>query len=178
MLNKLEIMFNRFADILGYITASLMILMMLNVFYDVIMRYFFRTGNIAFQEMEWHLFSVVFLVGIAYALKEDGHVRVDVVYDNLSHRKKAVINIAGSVVFLIPFSLLIATQSVPFVMEAYNTGEISGDPGGLTHRWIIKSFIPVSFVLLIITTAGFIIKNINLYRGEKKYLSDDTEVGR
>lgn len=171
---KLEKIFDAFADYIGKITAFVMIIMLLNVFYDVIMRYFFKSGSIALQELEWHLFSVLFLLGISYSLKEDGHVRVDVIYDGLSTRKKAVINIVGSIIFLIPFSLLIAFGSMEFVMEAYQTGEISGDPGGLTHRWIIKALLPFSFFILVIVTIGSVIKNINRYiSAENKVINLD-----
>jgi TRAP-type mannitol/chloroaromatic compound transport system permease small subunit len=100
MLLKLEKGFDRFADIIGYITAFTMVLMILNVFYDVIMRYFFKSGSIAMQEMEWHLFSVIILLGISYTLKEDGHVRVDLIYDRLNDKKKAMINMVGVVLFV------------------------------------------------------------------------------
>jgi TRAP-type mannitol/chloroaromatic compound transport system permease small subunit len=165
MLVKIEAFFDRFADVLGHLTAFLLVAMLVNVFYDVIMRYLFKTGSIAMQEAEWHLFSLLFLIGISYALLKDGHVRVDIIYDNLNPKKKAIINIIGSLIFLIPFSLLIASGSIGFVMEAFNTGEISGDPGGLTHRWIIKAAIPFSFFLLVFVTFGSIVKNINIYRG-------------
>ncbi|WP_174377773.1 TRAP transporter small permease subunit [Sulfurospirillum arcachonense] len=165
MLLKLERAFDKFADFIGNITGILMVLMMINVFFDVIMRYFFNTGSIGMQEMEWHLFSIVFLLGVSYSLKEDGHVRVDVIYDNLNYKKKAIINIVGTFIFLIPFALLIGFGSLEFVQESFQTAEISGDPGGLTHRWIIKSFVPASMVLLCIVAVGFIIKNINMYLG-------------
>lgn len=165
MLVKIERFFDKAADMLGNLTGILMVVMMLNVFYDVVARYFFNTGSIAMQEMEWHLFSVVILLGTAYTLKEDGHVRVDVIYDTLSVKKKAVINIVGTIFFLIPFALLILFDSLAFVQEAYQSGEISGDPGGLTHRWIIKAFVPISMGLLVFTAVGFIVKNINLFRG-------------
>lgn len=164
MLLKLEKIFDSFADWIGNVCGVLMLLMVLNVFYDVIMRYFFKTSSIAFQELEWHIFSAMFLLGVSYALKNEGHVRVDIIYDNLPVKKKSIINIVGTAFFLIPFSLLIASGSMPFVMEAYHTHEISGDPGGLHYRWIIKSLVPISFVLLIITSVGYIIKNINNYR--------------
>ncbi len=164
MLIKLERFLDRIFDYVGYISAVLMILMMVNVFYDVIMRYFFRTSSIALQESEWHLFSMVFLLGIGYALKEDGHVRVDVIYDSLHFKKKAVVNILGTTVFLIPFSFLIAFGSTDFVLEAYQTHEVSGDPGGLPYRWLIKALIPFSFYLLVLSSVGFIIRNINLFR--------------
>ncbi len=143
-------------------------LMMINVFYDVILRYFFKTGSIAMQEMEWHLFSLVFLLGISYTLKEDGHVRVDVLYDKMNGCKKALINILGTIFFLFPISLLIAFGSFDFVHEAYITDEISGDPGGLTHRWIIKSLVPLAFFMTVISGIGYIIKNINALRKHKE----------
>ncbi len=165
MLLKIERFFNKFADIIGTITATAMVLMILNVFYDVVMRYFFKSGSIAMQEMEWHLFSVIILLGISYTLKEDGHVRVDLVYDRLSSRKKAMINMVGSIAFILPIAILVFLSSVGPVLEAIDTMEGSGDPGGLPYRWIVKSLIPLSFFLLIITTVGFFIRNLNVYKG-------------
>jgi TRAP-type mannitol/chloroaromatic compound transport system permease small subunit len=164
MLEKLERFFDTIADYIGYLCSFLMIAMMLNIFYDVFMRYMFKSGSIAFQELEWHIFSLIILLGTSYTLKEDGHVRVDILYTKFSEKKKAIVNIIGAFVFITPIALLIALGSVEFVIEAFKTHEVSGDPGGLTHRWIIKSFIPFSFWLLIFITIGFVIKNVNLYR--------------
>ena len=165
MLLKLERGFDKFADYIGTITAFAMVLMILNVFYDVIMRYFFRSGSIGMQEMEWHLFSVIILLGVAYTLKEDGHVRVDIIYDNLSYRKKAMINMVGCVIFILPIALLVGISSIDNAVEAFRSMEQSGDPGGLPYRWIVKSLIPLSFLLLIITTVGFFIRNLNVFKG-------------
>jgi len=157
--------FFKFLDkIVGNITAVLMLVMMLNVFIDVVLRYFWHTGSIALQEMEWHLFAVMFLLGISYALGSESHVRVDFIYDNLSTRKKAIINILGTIFMLIPFALLITYGSYEFVMDSYTTSEISEDPGGLTHRWIIKAMIPIAFSLLILTSLGYIRNNIKLLK--------------
>nr|VFJ56620.1 MAG: TRAP-type mannitol/chloroaromatic compound transport system, small permease component [Candidatus Kentron sp. DK] len=164
MLHALQIVSDRFTDRLGQVAALLMLLTLVNVFYDATGRYFFRTGSIALQEMEWHLFSLVFLFGIAYALKEEGHVRVDLLYSRLSPRARALINLLGAFLFLIPLAVLIIRGSIPFVVEAYRVGEISGDPGGLTHRWLIKAMIPVSFVFLLVSTAGFVIRNWLVWR--------------
>jgi TRAP-type mannitol/chloroaromatic compound transport system permease small subunit len=165
MLLKLEKLFNRFSNLMGWIAGFLNLVMLVNVFYDSIMRYFFNTGSIAMQEMEWHLFSVVFLFGMAYTLKEDGHVRVDILYDLFSPRWKATVNIGGALLLLIPLCLLIIEGSFWYVHEAFSSGEISGDPGGLGYRWLIKSVIPVSFVFLVISTIGFVLHNINIFRG-------------
>ena len=160
----IEKFFNYTDKAIGSITAVLMLLMMANVFLDVILRYFFNTGSVAFQEMEWHFFSVMFLLGISYALTSESHVRVDFIYDNLSKKKKAFINIIGTVFMLIPFSVLIVYGSYEFVYDAYDMNEISQDPGGLTHRWIIKAMIPFGFALLIISSLGYIYKNILILR--------------
>lgn len=165
MLLKLEKFFDRFSDLMGWIAGFLNLVMLVNVFYDAIMRYFFNSGSIALQELEWHLFAVVFLFGMAFALKEDGHVRVDILYDNFTPRWKAVVNIGGTLLLLIPLSVLIIEGSVWYVQEAYKIGEISGDPGGLTRRWMIKAVIPVSFIFLIVSAIGFVIHNINVFRG-------------
>ncbi len=165
MLLKLERIFDRFSDVMGWIAGVLNLAMLLNVFYDAIMRYFFKSGSIALQEMEWHLFAMVFLFGIAYGLKEDSHVRVDVLYDRFAPRWKAIVNIGGTLLFLLPLSVLIVEGSVWYVTEAYTSGEVSGDPGGLPYRWLIKLVIPASFVFLIVSAAGFVIRNVNILRG-------------
>ena len=165
MLLRLEQFFDRFSDVMGWIAGALNLVMLLNVFYDAIMRYFFNSGSIALQEMEWHLFAMVFLFGIAYALKEDGHVRVDIFYERFSPRWKAIVNIGGTVLLLLPLSVMVVEGSVWYVQEAFNSGEVSGDPGGLPYRWLIKLVIPASFVFLIVSATGFVIHNINVFLG-------------
>ena len=162
----MDIFFQKYDKYLGNITAVLMLLLMVNVFLDVVLRYFFHTGSIALQEMEWHLFATMFLFGIAYALNSEDHVRVDFLYDNFKPRKKAIINILGTIFMLIPFAALIIYGSYEYVNDALVTNEISEDPGGLTHRWIIKSMIPLSFTLLIISGIGYIYKNYLILKND------------
>jgi len=160
--------FDRLNTLVGKILAMLMILLIINVFYDVISRYFFNDGSIAMQELEWHLFGVIILFGMSYTLKEEGHVRVDFIYNRLSNKHKALINILGTIFFIIPLALFIIYGSWGFVMDSYTTNEISEDPGGLTHRWIIKAMIPISFIYLILTSIGYIIDNIHRYKATKE----------
>ncbi|MCK5516711.1 MAG: TRAP transporter small permease subunit [Desulfobulbaceae bacterium] len=167
MLIKLESFFDLLIGYVSKITSLLLLLMIFNVFYDVVMRYFFHNSSVGMQEMEWHLFSMVILYGVGVALKDDGHVRVDFLYEKYSVKAKAMVNISGTLLFLLPLALLVAFGSIEFVFDAYSVGEISEDPGGLTHRWIIKSMIPAAMVFLIFSAIGFVIKNINLYRGAK-----------
>jgi len=158
-MNKIIKILDKFIDLIGGIAAIAMILMLLNVFYDVLMRYFFKNSSIGMQEMEWHLFAVVFLFGMAYALKEDGHVRVDMFYEKMNPRKQALINMIGAFIFIVPFALIIINSGYAFAFDAYDLGEVSGDPGGLTDRWIIKGAIATSFVFLLISTVAFVLKN-------------------
>jgi TRAP-type mannitol/chloroaromatic compound transport system permease small subunit len=178
IMDKIIKILDRFIDYIGGIAAIAMVLMLLNVFYDVLMRYFFNNSSIGMQEMEWHLFSVVFLFGMAYALKEDGHVRVDMFYENMAPKRQALINIVGSFIFIIPFSLVIINSGYDFALGAYEMGEISGDPGGLTNRWIIKASIATSFVFLMISTVSFILKNGSIiFEARKLKRHSHTEEG-
>lgn len=158
-MNKIIKILDKFMDLIGGIAAIAMILMLLNVFYDVLMRYFFKNSSIGMQEMEWHLFAVVFLFGMAYALKEDGHVRVDMFYETMAPKKQALINMVGALIFIVPFSIIVINGAYAFALDAYELGEISGDPGGLTNRWIVKGAIATSFVFLLISTLSFVLKN-------------------
>lgn len=164
MLEKTEKTINRFVDGVGVLLAVALILLVLNVAFDVMMRYLFHASSVGMQEMEWHLFSVIILFGVGVALQHEAHVRVDFIYDRLSLRAKSIINIFGTFLFLMPLSLLILFGSFAFVGDAYITHEISEDPGGLHFRWIIKSMIPISFGFLIISATGYLIRNVNQLR--------------
>lgn len=167
-LKRVESFFNSFIDIIGRIIGILLLLMIFNVLYDVVMRYFFHNSSVGMQELEWHLFSVVILFGLGYSLKEEAHVRVDFLYDNFSKKTKSYINIVGTILFLIPLSLLIIFGSYEYVFDAYSMNEISEDPGGLTHRWIIKAMIPLGFGFLIFSGLVYILKNIIILKELKK----------
>ena len=167
-MQKVEKFFDKVGDIVGYICMFIMALMIIDVFFNVVARYFFSYGNVAFQELEWHFFAVIFLLGMSYALKEDAHVRVDIFYAKFSPKNKALVNMIGTVIFVIPFALLVSNLSFEFVSDAYTSAEASADPGGLTHRWIIKALIPISFNLLVFFAIGFFIIKFNLYKKAKK----------
>ena len=164
MLNSLETIINFIVNLFGKLLSIIFLLMTLNVLYDVIMRYFFHNSSVAMQELEWHLFAVMILYGVGYALKEEAHVRVDFLYDKFSPKTKAYINLFGTIFFLIPVALLIIYGSYEFVMDSYSVNEISEDPGGLPYRWIIKAMIPFGFIFLIISAIGYILKQIRIIR--------------
>jgi len=124
--------------------------MVLVVCFDVVTRYLLNMSMVAVQELEWHLFALIFLLGAAYTLKEDGHVRVDVFYSRLSPRAKAFIDLVGSLIFLIPFCILIIWSSQQFVSMSWAVQEGSPNPGGLPFRYLLKAAIPIGFVLVLL----------------------------
>lgn len=163
--------FVSFADSLsgkvGSLIGWLTTLMVLVVFYDTVMRYAFNRGNVALQELEWHLFSIVFLIGAAYTLKEGGHVRVDILFINFSKKTKAWIDLVGTFVFLIPFCIIIIYSTQKFIGNSWAVREISPDPGGLPGRYILKAMIPAGFVLLIIQGLSEACKSLMVISGYK-----------
>jgi TRAP-type mannitol/chloroaromatic compound transport system permease small subunit len=168
MLIRIEAFFDGMNRKAGKVLSVILLLMALNVFFDVIMRYFFHNSSVGMQEMEWHLFSIVILFGVSVSLLEEAHVRVDFLYDRYPARVKATINIIGTIFFLLPLALLILFGSFDFVNDAYQIKEISEDPGGLPLRWIIKGMIPLAFLYLIFTAVGYTVKNVNIYRNHSE----------
>lgn len=128
------------------------------------MRYLFQSGSIGLQELEWHLFSIIFLIGAAYTLKHDEHVRLDLFYRSkfLNDQSRAWIDAFGAIFILLPFCFLIVVSSWPFLSQAYIHNEVSPDPGGLPARWIIKAMIPIGFSLLLLQGIAESIKKINI----------------
>ena len=177
LLKKTEAIINSYSEALGKITAVLFILLLLNVFYDVIMRYMFNDVSIAMQELEWHLYATIFMLGIPYTLYKEGHVRVDIIYEHLSLRKQAWIDILGTLFLLIPFTLLVAKYGIDFTIESYQLGERSGDPGGLLYRWLIKAMIPFAFFSVAISGIGLILKSIIILRNDPEYLNKQQAKG-
>jgi TRAP-type mannitol/chloroaromatic compound transport system permease small subunit len=141
---------DRFNELVGHGVAWMVVVMTLIVIYDVSMRFLFQMGSVMLQELEWHLFGLVFLLGAAYTMQQEGHVRVEVIYQKLSARQQTIINIAGNLFFLAPLCVVVIWSSWPFVANSFTYAETSPDPGGLPYRWLIKSAIPAGFLLLLL----------------------------
>lgn len=146
----------------GRAVAWLILAMVLVICYDVAVRYLFHSGSTAIQELEWHLFALVFLLGGAYTLRHDAHVRVDIVYQSkwMSERGRAWVDLAGGVLFLLPFCLLVIDTSWPFAYSSYQLGEESPDAGGLPDRFLLKGAIPVAFTLLLLQGLASIVRSL------------------
>jgi len=147
----------------GKLVSWFVLVMVLIIGYDVFMRFVFRIGSVALQELEWHLFALLFLLGASYTLKHDGHVRVDIFYNSkrFSDRHRAWVDLLGTLLCLIPFSVLVIASSWEFVADSFSIGEGSPDAGGLPFRFLLKSAIPFGFLLLIIQGIAIVTKSID-----------------
>lgn len=136
----------RVVDLIGraasWLTLAIVVLMAI----DVLMRYAFSIGSVWAQELEWHLLAPLVLFGMTYALLKGEHVRVDVFYARYSPRTQAAVDLL-SALLAIAMAALVIRYSIQFVTQSYVINEISSDPGGLTHRWVLKALIPVGFAV-------------------------------
>ena len=143
---------DRLTHRLGQVVSWLALVMVLVAAANAVLRYLGRALDLklssnVFIESQWYLFSAVFLLGAAYTLQADEHVRVDVLYGRLRPKFQAWIDVVGGLVFLLPFCLLMVWVTVPSTMASWRDWEMSPDPGGLP-RFPIKTLIPLSFLLL------------------------------
>ena len=155
---------DKITQYIAYITAIILALLVILVVFDATSRYLFSEGSTALQELEWHFFDVVILLSIAYTLRNNAHVRVDIFYENFSQKTKLLINIFSFVFFILPLSFLIIYIGIGFVEMSYLQHEASSDPGGLAYRWIVKSLMPLAFILLALQAFKELVDDIKRWR--------------
>lgn len=155
----------RLSEAVGLGVSWLTFLLVLVVCYDVFTRYLLQNSLVAVQELQWHLFALIFLLGAAYTLKHDRHVRVDVLYSTFSPRTKALVNFVGSLLFLVPFCLVGIWGAQQFVTTSFLIGETSPDPGGLPARFVLKAAIPVGFLLVLLQGVALSFKSLAILMG-------------
>jgi len=142
-------------------TAWLNVLLVAVILTQVVMRYGFKHGLVPLEELMWHLYAIAFMFGMAYAISNDSHIRVDLVHMNLPRRAQHVIEILGISLLLMPFLWILFDHSVGWAYEAWRIGESSANPTGLPHRWIIKSIVPLTAVLMGIAALARLIQEFN-----------------
>jgi len=159
---------DRLTGWIGKAVSWLVLVMVLMSAFNAVARYLGRFLGVslssnAYLEGQWYLFSLVFLLGGAYALQKDAHVRVDVLFVRFPERVRRWINILGALILLIPFSVFALLTSWPVVRNSWRIRESSPDPGGLP-RWPLKPFILVCFLLLLVQAVSELIKEIHALR--------------
>ncbi|MBM3601078.1 MAG: TRAP transporter small permease subunit [Alphaproteobacteria bacterium] len=131
---------------------------------NAMVRYAFDMSSNGWLEIQWYMFACVVMFGASYTLKRNEHVRVDIVYLNLSERGQHWVDLLGTLFFLLPACILLGWLSWPFFMQSYSIGEISGNAGGLI-RWPIKIVMPLGFALLALQGISEIIKKAAFLQG-------------
>ncbi|CAG1004113.1 hypothetical protein RHDC4_03447 [Rhodocyclaceae bacterium] len=131
---------------------------------NAVMRYAANWSSNGLLEIQWYLFSAIFLFCAAYVLKKNEHIRIDVIAGRLSPRAQNWIDVFGLIVFLLPMVVLTMWLSWPVFMNAWNTGEVSSNPGGLV-RWPVRLLLPVGFFLLLLQGLSELIKRIAFLTG-------------
>ena len=137
-------------------------------FVVVILRYGFNIGWIAMQESIVYLHAAVFLLGSAYTLQHDGHVRVDVFYRGFSEKRKALVNLVGTLFLLLPVMLFITLVSWHYVLESWQTLEGSMESGGLPFLYVLKSFILLFSITMLLQGISEVIKQSMILAGVAK----------
>lgn len=159
---------------IGRLAFWLVLLMALISAGNALARYGLNLSSNAWLEVQWYLFSAVFLLGAGYTLKHNGHVRIDILYGRFSLRTQARIDLIGGAFFLLPFAGVMAWLSWAGFAESLAIGEMSPDAGGLA-RWPIKSIIPLGFTLLALQGVAEIIKRLAYLAGRGTLSVEKTE---
>lgn len=157
-------------DYVGRTVSWLTAFMVAVTFADVTMRYVFNTSFVFTQELQWHLFAIIFLMAAGYTHLKGGHVRVDIFYARLSPRRRAWVDLLFAFLFLFPTCWLVIKTSLPFVSRSFAVLEGSPNPGGLPVRFLLKAAIPVGFFLIGLQGLSETIKNAAiLFHNERSH---------
>jgi len=156
----------RIIEVLGAGTSWIALAIVALMSINVLLRYLFHTGSVWSQELEWHLLVPLILIGMSYALRHGEHVRVDILYSRFSPRSKEIVNLV-SALLATAISILVIWFSLKYVLQSYVIDEGSPDPGGLPHRFLLKSLIPVGFALLLAQSIAAAIGSIEKLRSPR-----------
>lgn len=171
MLLSLSALIDRLSAFIGTVVSWMCLLMVLIGAFNAIARYAgrfigFNLSSNALLEAQWYLFAGLFLLGASWTLQRDAHVRVDVLFSRLSPKGRAILDVAGGLLFLLPFCIFGIWTSAEYVLHSWQEWEVSPDPGGLP-RYPIKTLIPVAFALLILQGTSEIIKKVAVIVGHE-----------
>jgi len=151
-------------DRIGRSVAWLTIGMVIVTFVVVIARYLFDINSIALQESVMYMHGSVFMLGIAFTLKEKAHVRVDVLYERFNNRKRALVDMFGTILFLVPVNAFVFWASLEYVIFSWSVSESSAQPGGLPAVFLLKTLIPVMAGLVLLQGIAEFLKALLIFQ--------------
>ena len=175
---------NRFIKRVVELVAWLNVVLIIVILATVILRYGFHRnglllgwGLVPMEELEWHLYSVPFMFGLAYAIVNNSHIRIDLVHMNLPKRLQHFFEIFGILFLLMPFLLIMLDFSFDYALYSFTHNESSQSPSGLPYRWIVKSVIPLSMLLMIIAALARLIQETVLLLHHGKEANETIPAG-
>jgi TRAP-type mannitol/chloroaromatic compound transport system permease small subunit len=159
---------------IGNAGAWLIAVLIVAILVQVILRYVFQKSFVILEEIQWHLYAVIIMLGLSYSFVKDSHIRLDILHSRFSKRTKGKIEIMGIICFLWPMIFIFFMHSLNFVAESFRVGERSDAPLGLCCRWAIKSIIPLAFFLIFIASVSRLIRAVHYLKNKNDYrnLSD------
>lgn len=158
---------DRIVGFIGESSSWIWTILMLLIIYQVVQRYVFGLGSIKLEEMNWHLYAIGFMLAIPLAEIRERHVRIDVLAERFSMRRRLWIEMFGLVAFLLPFSIFVAYNSAPYIAGSFRLAEKSAAPDGLPMVYILKSFIFITFCLLAMVALSRLSRVIAALRTQK-----------
>lgn len=144
----------------GMVGAWLSIPLIFIIIFDIVTRRFLVLGSTKLQEMEWHLHAALFLLALGFGYLRNSHVRIEVVRERFSQLWKARLEVTGITLFLVPYAALVIWFGLDFAERSFNINEVSSALTGLSHRWIIKSFVPFGMLLLLLAGIAVLLRNL------------------
>jgi TRAP-type mannitol/chloroaromatic compound transport system permease small subunit len=149
-----------FIERLGSVVCWLNSILVVNIVVQVILRYALGEGKIWLEELEWHFYAVLILVGLSYCLVSDNHVRLDIFYRKFPATKKEYVDLFGMIFMVLPLFTVLFYHGLDFVATAWHVSESSPHPLGLPCWWIIKAFIPLTMFLVIVAALSRIVRAV------------------
>ncbi|MFQ6022861.1 MAG: TRAP transporter small permease subunit [Acidiferrobacterales bacterium] len=164
-------------DLVGRATAWLALILVLDQFIVVVLRYVFSIGFIYMQESIWYLYGIMFMVGAGFTLLQDGHVRVDILYRGAKPKTKALVDLLGVVFFLIPVCVLIMWISWSYVINSWKVFEGSIETGGLPLVFLLKTVIWIFVVLIFLQGISLALRSIMTLAGADAPVTEEQPDG-
>ena len=155
---------NGFVEWIGSLAAWINVVLVGVILASVFMRYGMNQAMVTLEELTWYMYAVGIMFGLSYGVVKNSHIRVDILHSKFPRKLQYAVEMFGLIFLLLPFAIVIFHHSLEWVWDSYAMSEASSSPQGLSHRWIIKSVIPVSFFLLILSGVSRLIQSFVLFR--------------
>jgi len=165
-MKNLQKFLDNFIEKVGYGTSFLVVVMVFLVTLTLFLRYVLSIGSVALQESIMYLHAIFFMIGISFAIKENAHVKIDILSNKFNSKQKNVVFIVGLIFFMIPFSLFVIFISIDMVSNSWEVMEQSSEAGGLNLVYLLKSVIPLTGFLIFLQSISELIKNIISFLNE------------